>query len=444
MLMPTPTHQVSPLTEEQQLLKRFAAGEINAFWQLFQQYRDHLWRCCLKWTKGNSTEAEDLLSQAMLKAWEKVQKFAGKIDNFKSWLTTLTRNFWIDITRRRGSAAVEDIEVYGERHELGLVSVEQTPESALESEEKNKVIRRAIEELPNWLRETFILHYYRGLSNPEIAQEQEISDVNVRQRISRARKILAIELRGYFIGDRATESDTAKVAAKPAKSKKGTKKPAETEAIAAKTVTGSEAVEEAGVVVEEPQETAGFVQAIDTTSGWQKSLSLARSHRAQISECDRLVSHHSEGKALGDRDSPLSRQMSRGAAWKQFYEVQGVSKKFIPVKRSQFRIGKRLMNRGVKNEPAKANLPSHHDSTIPRNCSNRESFNKPSSSFFKSAIFNQQSIPLSTGNPHVKRTTQLKNYAKIGKSQRQNECEIHQSNQYQRNFHRQHKILKSL
>ncbi|MEB3827293.1 RNA polymerase sigma factor [Phormidium sp. CCY1219] len=84
MLMPTPPHQLLPLTEEQQLLKRFAAGEINAFWQLFQQYRDHLWRCCLKWTKGNSTEAEDLLSQAMLKAWEKVQKFAGKIDNFKS------------------------------------------------------------------------------------------------------------------------------------------------------------------------------------------------------------------------------------------------------------------------------------------------------------------------------------------------------------------------
>ncbi|MGC9526835.1 MAG: hypothetical protein ACP5D7_14980 [Limnospira sp.] len=66
------------------------------------------------------------------------------------------------------------------------------------------------------------------------------------------------------------------------------------------------------------------------------------------------------------------------------------------------------------------------------------------SSFLKSAIFNQQSIPLSTDNPPVKRTIQLKNYAKIGKSQRQNECEIHQSNQYQRNFHRQHKILKSL
>jgi RNA polymerase sigma factor (sigma-70 family) len=63
----------------------------KAFWQHWQQYRDSLYRCCIKWMNGNPTDAEDALSRAMLKAWEKVQKYAGEIANFKAWVTTLTR-----------------------------------------------------------------------------------------------------------------------------------------------------------------------------------------------------------------------------------------------------------------------------------------------------------------------------------------------------------------
>jgi RNA polymerase sigma-70 factor (ECF subfamily) len=158
---------------------------------------------------GNSTEAEDLLSQAMVKAWEKAQKYAGKIDNFKCWLTTLTRNFWIDLTRRRGANQVEDIEVYGEQDELGLVSVEETPAIALDRDEKKMVIRRAIDELPTKMRETFILHFYEELSHQEIGEKQNISYQNVCKRISQARAILALELRGYFIGEEETKTELA-------------------------------------------------------------------------------------------------------------------------------------------------------------------------------------------------------------------------------------------
>lgn len=195
--------------EEQQLLQRIAAGEINAFWPLFQQHRDYLFRCCRKWMNGNSVEAEDLLSQAMVKAWEKAQKYAGKIENFKCWLTTLTRNFWIDLTRRRGANQVEDIEVYGDRDELGLVSVEDTPAIALDRDEKKRVIRGAIDELSTKMRETFILHFYEEFSHQEISEKQNISYQNVCKRISQARAILALELRGYFVGEDGTKTELA-------------------------------------------------------------------------------------------------------------------------------------------------------------------------------------------------------------------------------------------
>lgn len=175
------------------------------FWQHWQQYQDYLYRCCLKWMGGNPTEAEDALSRAMLKAWEKVQQYAGKIANLKAWLTKLTHNLCVDIHRERsrGANRVEDIETIPEEK---LLSFDVTSLWTLETEDKNTAICRAIDNLPARLRETFILHFYQERSYQEIAQQQEISSQNVCKRISQARKILREELRGYFIGEEGTDA----------------------------------------------------------------------------------------------------------------------------------------------------------------------------------------------------------------------------------------------
>lgn len=156
---------------------------------------------------GNPTEAEDALSRAMLKASEKVQEYAGKITNYKGWLTRLTHNLCVDIHREhsRSASRVEDIEAIGE--EQALVSSEDTPQILLETEEKYIEIRHAIENLPSRLGETFILHFYQELSYQEIAQQQEISYDNVCKRISQARKILREGLREYFIGEDGRDKD---------------------------------------------------------------------------------------------------------------------------------------------------------------------------------------------------------------------------------------------
>ncbi|GEM_PF-2361891 len=216
---------------------------------------------------GNPTDAEDALSQAMLKAWEKVQKYAGKITNFKSWLTSLTHNLCVDILRERsrGANRVEDIEGYAFGEEQRLVRSEDTPEIAIETDEKRIVIRRAIDNLPPRLRETFILHFYEELSYPEIAQQQEISYQNVCKRISQARKILQEELRGYFIEE--DEADTDK-SVPPTATESAIGEMSQGnggfEADAGETVTLvtlSEAVEEVkSVVVEEAQEVVRDVQ----------------------------------------------------------------------------------------------------------------------------------------------------------------------------------------
>ena len=200
MVFQVTTNKLSNLTEKQ-ILNRLAMGERNAFWTIWQQHQDYLFACCLKWTNGNSTEAEDLLSEGMIKAWEKAAKYAEKIANFKYWVRKLIRNLWLDIKRRQSADQVEDIEIYADQDDLGMVSVDHTPQIALEYDEKTRVIRSAIDELPTKMRETFIGHFYQELSYQEIGKKQDISYQNVCKRISMARAILVKNLRGYFIGE---------------------------------------------------------------------------------------------------------------------------------------------------------------------------------------------------------------------------------------------------
>jgi len=175
---------------------------VSEFWQQWHSLQDQLYRCCLKLMNFNPTDAEDALSQAMLKAWEKVQKYAGKIDNLKAWLMQLTRNFCIDIIRQRSkeAAGVESLEWVGVTDNVDTTSAVDTPEKALEKAEKATVIEQAIASLPERLRDTFILHFYQQRTHTEIAQAQGITYDNVCKRISLARKQLKEKLSSYYHG----------------------------------------------------------------------------------------------------------------------------------------------------------------------------------------------------------------------------------------------------
>jgi hypothetical protein len=134
----------------------------------------------------------------------------------------------------------------------------------MESGEKRIVIRRAIDNLPTRMRETFILHFYQELSYPEIAQQQDISYQNVCKRISQARAKLREQLRGYFIGENGTDTDKSVTPTKAATESaigEMSQGNAGVEPIVGETVTLSVAVEEVeSVVGEESIEVARDVQ----------------------------------------------------------------------------------------------------------------------------------------------------------------------------------------
>lgn len=196
----------------------------SAFWKLWQDNQDYLYRCCRKWM-GNPTDAEDVLSRAMLKAWEKLRECTDDIKNFKAWLTKLTYNLCADIHRERNRSAVgvDCLDTIALGSQTELISQEETPVRAAMRGEVELFFREAIDELPNRLRETFLLDFESGLSYPDIAEQLGISYDNVRKRISQARAILRQRFNENF-GEDGTNSDLSnpksRVSPQSAKGKK--------------------------------------------------------------------------------------------------------------------------------------------------------------------------------------------------------------------------------
>jgi RNA polymerase sigma-70 factor (ECF subfamily) len=196
------------LNSSSELIPSSCTQDIDsAFWKLWQQHQDYLYRCCSKWM-GNPTDAEDALSRAMLKAWEKVRDCTDDIKNFKAWLTKLTYNLCADIHRDRNRSAVgvDSVETIPIGSQTELISQEETPVRAAMQRELELFFRAAIDELPDRLRETFILHFESGLSYPDIAEQLNICYDNVRKRISQARAILRQRFNENF-GEDGTDSD---------------------------------------------------------------------------------------------------------------------------------------------------------------------------------------------------------------------------------------------
>lgn len=194
--------KVSILSEEEILLNKLAQGDADAFWQLWESYRDYLYHRCRVWMGGSHDDAQEVMSLASLKAWEKLPKYAHNITNLKGWLNRFVHNLCMDIHRQRDRHAVgvDNIDdVVSDRQET-IISSSRHPESALLQQELKIYLRYCIDALPDKLHDVLILNYYQNMCHADIGKKLSISQANVAKRLQKARQILKRNLSQYFAG----------------------------------------------------------------------------------------------------------------------------------------------------------------------------------------------------------------------------------------------------
>jgi RNA polymerase sigma-70 factor (ECF subfamily) len=86
-----------------------------------------------------------------------------------------------------------------EQFRLKMMSEEDLQEYPLLDSELARQIEKAIQNLPDGIRETFVLNRFEGLSYQQIALHENISVKTVEYRISKALTILRKDLGDYLL-----------------------------------------------------------------------------------------------------------------------------------------------------------------------------------------------------------------------------------------------------
>lgn len=179
--------------EDAALANRARAGDKAAFGVLVQRYQGPIYSFALHFFRAPDI-AEDVAQETFLRAYRFLHSYDDS-RRFITWLYSIARNICIDKHRERGrkeGVSLEDVPP----NLLLSESPEHDPLGMLESREAKRLLKEAVERLPEKYKTPVILCYMEGMSYQEIGEIIGISLNNTKIRIFRAKKML-LEHLGY-------------------------------------------------------------------------------------------------------------------------------------------------------------------------------------------------------------------------------------------------------
>jgi RNA polymerase sigma-70 factor (ECF subfamily) len=187
LLEPVPTARDA---EENRLIARCLAGEVEAFRPLVQRYQRLAFSVAFRML-GSRADAEDIAQQAFVDAFNALERFRGegRTHAFSTWLLRIAVNRSKDILKsRRRTEEPLDRDVPG--GEAAFAYDPPTPEANASRGERRERLEAALLELPTKYREVLILRDAEDLSYEEIRAILQLPLTTLKIRVIRARAML--------------------------------------------------------------------------------------------------------------------------------------------------------------------------------------------------------------------------------------------------------------
>jgi RNA polymerase sigma-70 factor (ECF subfamily) len=182
------------------LVAEAKTGSYTAFEELVDRYEQKIYRLGANIT-GNSEDAEDVLQEAFLKAFQHLPDFRAD-SRFYTWLVRIAVNEALMKLRKRRSdrsVPVEDqVNEDGEIVPREFADWKPNPEQQYAQAEIETILRNAAQALPSAYRTVFLLRDVEDLSTGETAEVLGLTEGTVKARLFRARLMLREELAKVF------------------------------------------------------------------------------------------------------------------------------------------------------------------------------------------------------------------------------------------------------
>ena len=187
-----PLHREPPDCDWYELVRR---GDVGAYEAMFRAHYEPLCRFVLGYDIPREA-AEDLVQDVFFRIWEQRARWELQT-TLAAYLYGATRNRALDYVRHR--LVVRQWEARaartGGRSLVGTICARTEPaDERLELRELDAAIQRAVAQLPERCRQTFLLSRVHGLGYADIAAAMDVSVKTVKVQMGRALKALRVSL----------------------------------------------------------------------------------------------------------------------------------------------------------------------------------------------------------------------------------------------------------
>jgi RNA polymerase sigma-70 factor (ECF subfamily) len=198
--------------DDDSLVRACRAGETEAFGALVRRYQGRLYPTILR-LSGSSEDAEDILQDAFVRAYEKLAQFQGD-SSFYTWIYRIAVNLALTGYRKKRVRALSR----GKNGRHGLLPDELVDESAdadptigMERAERERIVEDALSQLGPEHRAIVVLKDFDGHRYEEISAILNIPVGTVRSRLHRARHELRDRLRALVDEEQPLRREASRV-----------------------------------------------------------------------------------------------------------------------------------------------------------------------------------------------------------------------------------------
>lgn len=162
------------------------------FNQRFEELRPTMFAFAMKLTR-NTEDANDLMQETSFRAFRSLDRFKDGT-HFKSWISTILRNNFINEYRKRRTRNKVEAPVEEVTNTIANMSTSLgEPQAGVLISE----LKELIDTLDEGYRVPFLMHY-KGFAYEEIASELDLKMGTVKSRIFYARKQLKCKIKANY------------------------------------------------------------------------------------------------------------------------------------------------------------------------------------------------------------------------------------------------------
>lgn len=178
------------------LVRQHLAGDAKAFETLFKKYQTPIFNVVMRMVRGE--DAYDITQEVFLKALRALKNFRGDA-KFSTWLYTIARHTCLNHLRHKHVIEEDSLEEQQEEHPGNEpVDWDMNVSSVCETRELQRVVDYLLTQMPAEARLLLVLRDFEQLSYDEISHITELSIVNVKSKIHRARQVFKKRFQPYM------------------------------------------------------------------------------------------------------------------------------------------------------------------------------------------------------------------------------------------------------